>query len=242
MRNINVLNVLLLAVIIALAAYILPPLLDVNISYTLPAPKKVAQEKGEQPAAAQPPSVMEYTVIAEQNIFNPERKIPAEKKDEKPLPKPEFVLYGTLLAGDTSMAFLEDLKAPYTTAGRGKRQRTLRVGGVLSGYTLSQVYTDRVVLVRGEERMEVRVMDSHKKARDTKTAAAGVQAPPAQTPLAQTPPGRALSAKPQGAGLPPGIVKEGTPPQGQPSAESGAAPLPQVKEKLETFIKQKMNR
>ncbi|MCL5422244.1 MAG: hypothetical protein M1461_07210 [Nitrospirae bacterium] len=241
MRNINVLNVLLLAVIIALAAYILPPLLEVNVSYTLPAPKKAAQEKEEQPAVAPPPSMMEYTVIAEQNVFNPERKIPAEKADEKPLPKPEFVLYGTLIAGDTSMAFMEDLKAPYTTAGRGKRQRTLRVGGVLSGYTLSQVYTDRVVLLRGEESMEVRVMDSHKKARGTEAAVAG-QAPPARTPITQTLPSRVGGIKPQGAGLPPGIVKEGTPPQGQPSAESGAAPLSQVKEKFDALIKQKMNR
>jgi len=171
MMNINVLNLLLLAVIITVAAYILPPLLGVQASYTLPAAKKISEEKAEKPVAAAPPSVMEYVVIAEQNVFNPERKIPAEKKDEKSLPKPEFVVYGTLIAGDTSMVFIEDLKAPYTTASRGKRQRTLRVGGVLSGYTLSQVYTDRVVMVRGEERIEVRVMDSHKKARDTQTAA-----------------------------------------------------------------------
>jgi len=182
MRSVNVLNVLLLAVIIALAAYILPPLLKVNVSYPLPAPKKVAQEKGEEPAVAQPPSAMEYAIIAEQNVFNPTRKIPAEKTDEKPLPKPEFVLYGTLITGDTGMAFIEDLKAPYTTASRGKRQRTLRVGGELSGYVLKEVSTDKVVLVRGEEKMEVRVMDSHKKTRDANTAAAGVQAPPARTP------------------------------------------------------------
>ena len=162
MKNINVLNVLLLAVVTALAAYLLPPLLDVNVSYTLPAQKKVAQQKEETPAVAQPPSAMEYTVIGEQNVFHPERKIPAEKKDEKPLPKPEFVLYGTLIASDASLAFMEDRKAPYTTSGRGKRQRTLRLGGTFSGYTLSQIYEDRVIMARGEDKIEVRVVDLSK--------------------------------------------------------------------------------
>ncbi len=202
MKSINTLNLLLLAVIIAFAAYILPPLLEVNVAYTLPAPKKVSEEKEEKPAAVQPPSVMEYTVIAEQNVFNPERKIPTEKKDEQPLPKPEFVLYGTLIAGDTSMAFMEDLKAPYTTVSRGKRQRTLRLGGNISGFTLSQIYQDRVVLVRGEERMEVRVMDSHKKSRDTQTAAGG-QSPPSQTPLGRTPSPQAAAGAPAAQTSPP---------------------------------------
>lgn len=196
MRSINVLNALLLAVIIALAAYILPPLLNVNVSYPLPAPKKVVQEKGEEPAAAQPPSAMEFAIIAEQNAFNPTRKNPAEQKEEKPLPKPEFVLYGTLVAGDTGVAFIEDLKEPHTTVSRGKRQRTLRVGGVLSGFTLREVDAEKVVMVRGEEKIEVRVLDSHKKTRETSPAPApvGVQAstPAAQTPAspAQIPPKR----------------------------------------------------
>ncbi len=241
MRNINVLNVLLLLVVIALAAYVLPPLLNVNVSYTLPAPKKVAEEKGEQPAAAQQPSPMEYAVIAEQNAFNPERKIPVAKAEEKPLPKPEFVLYGTLIAGDASIAFMEDLKAPYSTSGRGKRQRALRVGGVLSGFTLNQVYTDRVVMVRGEEKMEVRVMDAHRKAGST--PATGVQAPtPQPPPPAQTPPERVRPSKPAGAGTPPGIVRQGAPPQGKPSPESGVAPPAQVKEKFDALIKQKTAR
>ncbi len=162
MRNINVLNVLLLALVIALAAYILPPVLNVSVSYTLPAQKKVAQQKEVIPAVVQPPSAMEYTVISEQNLFHPERKISAEKKDEKPLPKPEFVLYGTLITSDESLAFMEDRKAPQTTSGRGKRQRTLGLGGTFSGYTLSRIYEDRVIMARGEDKIEVRVHDLSK--------------------------------------------------------------------------------
>jgi len=206
MKNINALNLLLLAAVIAFAAYILPPLLEVNVAYTLPAPKKVSEEKEEKPAAAQPPSVMGYTVIAEQNVFNPERKIPAEKKDDQPLPKPEFVLYGTLIAGDTSMAFMEDLKAPYTTVSRGKRQRTLRLGGNISGFTLSQIYQDRVIMARGDERVEVRVMDT------TRAKARNGGAVPA-VPQAFAPPATASA---------PGAVASGQPPvtRSQPSRTS----------------------
>jgi type II secretory pathway component PulC len=187
-RHINVLNLLLLTIAAALAAHVLPPLLNVGVSYTPPAPKKIAEGKEEKPAAVQSPSAMEYTVIADQNVFNPERKIPPEKKDEKPLPKPEFVLYGTLITDDASIAFLDDLKAPYTTPGRGKRQKTLRIGNSLSGYTLSEVYADRVVMVRGEDRMELRVIDpSHAKARESGGGPAGAVAAAQQAPAAGIP-------------------------------------------------------
>ena len=187
-RHINVLNMLLFAMAVVFGAYILPPLLNVKVVYTPPAPKKILEGKEEKPAVAQPLSAMEYTVIAEQNVFNPERKIPKEKKDEKPLPKPEFVLYGTLITDDTSVAFLDDLKAPYTSPGRGKRQKTLRIGNTMSGFTLREVYPDRVVMVRGEDRVELRVIDaSHAKTREAGGAGGAVAA-------AQTTPGTTVPA------------------------------------------------
>lgn len=199
-RHVNVLNLLLLTVIVAFAAYILPPLLNVKVSYTPPVPKKIVEGKEDKPVETPSPSVMEYTIIAEQNLFNPERKIPAEKKDEKPLPKPEFVLYGTLIAGDASIAFLDDLKAPYTSSGRGKRQRTLRIGNVLSGYTLSEVYPEKVVMVRGEDRIELRVIDPSRA--KTREGAAVAAAPPA-------PAGSGAAAVQQPAGTFPAIQQRG---------------------------------
>jgi hypothetical protein len=206
LRSINVFNVLLLSAIVAFATYILPPLLNAKVTYTPPAAKKLTTEEAEKPVAVQPPSVMEYVVIAEQNVFNPERKIPAEKKDEKPLPKPEFVLYGTLIADDTRMAFLDDLKAPYTSLGRGKRQRTLRIGSNLSGYTLSEVYPDRVVMVRGEDRMELRVIDASKaKTRDTGSGPAGTASAAQQPPAGGAQRSDAVAAQRSGRTSPPAI-------------------------------------
>ena len=154
-RNINVLNILLISVIIISISYSLLPLLDIKVKYTLPTAKKTVEDTKEKAVQTQTPSIAEYTMIAEENLFHPERKIPVEKKAEQPLPKPDIVLYGTLITDDISLAYLEDLKAPYSTPGRGNRQTALRKGDSMSGFTLKEIETDKIVMVRGEERMVV---------------------------------------------------------------------------------------
>ena len=79
-----------------------------------------------------------------------------------PPQEPEFVLYGTLLAGDLKVAYMEDTKSPYTSKGRGKRQRAIHIGEELSGYVLGEIYNDRVVMIKGNERVEVMVAESSK--------------------------------------------------------------------------------
>jgi len=158
-RNINVLNILLISVIIMSISYSLLPLLDIKVKYTLPNAKKTVEDTKEKAVQTQTPSVVEYTMIAEENLFHPERKIPVEKKEEQPLPKPEFVLYGTLITDDISLAYLEDLKAPQSTPGRGKRQTALRKGDTMSGYTLKEVEAEKIVMVRGDDKMIVALND-----------------------------------------------------------------------------------
>lgn len=171
LKQITLLNLLLMGIIAALSVYILPSAFNLKVNYTLPAPKTVAEDQDVKAMPMQMPSIAEYAIIAEQNIFHSERKIPAEKKDELQLPKPEFVLYGTLITSDAKVAFLEDLKSPYNTAGRGKRQKTLQLGHVLSGFVLNDIQHDKVVMVKGEEKIEVRVTTpSHKKERVIETS------------------------------------------------------------------------
>jgi hypothetical protein len=189
LRNINVLNLALAAVILCFAFYLLFPLTEMPVTYNPPPVKKPAPGKTEtEPPLQQTHNPMEYTLIADQNLFHPERKIPPEKKAEAPLPKPEFVLYGTLITGDLGIAYLEDKKgAPVTTPGRGKRQTALKKGESLSGFILKELFNDRVVMNRGEETMTVYLNDAQApKAREgvpdqTKTApkAAAAGAPPA---------------------------------------------------------------
>ncbi len=158
-RNINLLNVFLILIVILFSIYIISPMLDLKVKYALPTAKKTVGGEEESPAENQIPSITEYTKVSEENLFHPERKIPAEKKEEQPLPKPEFVLYGTLITDDMSLAYLEDLKAPRNTPGRGKRQIALKKGATMGGFTLREIEVDKVVMVRGEEKIVVPVND-----------------------------------------------------------------------------------
>jgi hypothetical protein len=160
-KNITLLNLLLIAVIVFLANYALLPLLNMNSTFTTPVRKMASEEKNGAAPEYVTPSPSDYAVIADENLFHPERKIPPDKKEEElqPLPKPEFVLYGTIITDDVSLAYLEDLKAPRTSAGRGKRQVSLKKGGILSGFTLNEIAADRITMTRGEEKMVVLVRD-----------------------------------------------------------------------------------
>ncbi len=82
-----------------------------------------------------------------------------------------MALYGTLIADDASLAFIEDKKAPYSTPGRGKRQTTLKKGDHLSGYIVSEIAADRIVLIKGDEKVVVMLDDKGKKRADESPAA-----------------------------------------------------------------------
>jgi len=159
MRNVSLLNMFLFSAAAVFALYSLFPLLDVRIKYALPTPGKSPQIARVTTDDLQTPSVTEYAVISEENLFHPDRKIPVEKKAEESLPKPDFVLFGTLITGGTSLAYLEDLKAPRKTVGRGERQIALKKGDTMSGFTLKEIETDKVVMVRGEEKVVIPIND-----------------------------------------------------------------------------------
>lgn len=169
LQNITVLNIILMAILLTLGYTTVLPLVDMDIQLALKTPKKIETEEAPSNEPAQTPMLTDYMIIAEQNLFHPERKIP-EKKEEKQLPKPEFVLYGTLITEEASIAYMEDMKAPHNTAGRGKRQKAIQKGSMFSGFILSEVHHEKVVMVRADERIEVRVTDQqNKKQRTTET-------------------------------------------------------------------------
>jgi len=122
-------------------------------------------------------------LISDQNIFHPERKIPPEKKAEKAVPRPEVILYGTLITEQESIAFVEDKKAPRTTPGRGKRQTALHKGESLSGYILKEITANSIVLARGEERIVVLLDEGEKR----KSEASHLPSAAPMTPGSQQP-------------------------------------------------------
>lgn len=190
LRNINLLNIILIVAAILMAGYVVLPMLDIKVKLTPAIPKKIVTTNEETPPESQTQSPSDYLIIAEQNLFHPQRIIPPEKNEEQPLQKPEFVLYGTLVADDISVAYMEDKKSPRTTPGRGKRQTALKKGDTMSGYTLKEIDPDQVVMIRGEETLIVKIIDpTVKKDREAGVPASQVQTtPPGQKVQRATPP------------------------------------------------------
>ena len=181
--NINLLNIILILTGL-LFAFHLSPLFAMKVKYALPPAKKLTEAASEKTSQPQTPSIAEYAVISEENLFHPERRIPPEKKEAAPLPKPDFVLFGTLISDDLRLAYLEDLKAPRSTAGRGKRHTALKKGDTMSGFTLKEIEADKIVMVRGEEKIIVSINDTaHPKTRAGQDALAQA---PQQQPLPAT--------------------------------------------------------
>lgn len=176
-QNINLFNVILFTIIILWANHVVMPFAKINTKFILPSNKRTVPVTAVAQTERHFPSLSDYAVIAEENLFHPERKIPLGKKEEPPpLPKPDVVLYGTLVSNDVSLAYLEDLKEPRTTPGRGKRQITMRKGDILSGFALKEIETDKIVMIRGEEEIVVSIQDTHRQKKQ------GISTNPAQNP------------------------------------------------------------
>jgi len=136
LANINLINIILTGALIFLVNYMLLPFFNKSMQYSLPAIKKHEEiDSG---------------------------SIPVEVKEAQPLPKPDFVLYGTLISDDTNIAYMEDKKSPNSTPGREKRQTPLKQGDSMSGFTLKELSEDRVIMARGEERLTVFLIDTQK--------------------------------------------------------------------------------
>jgi len=178
LSNITLLNILLLLCVTFLAGLSIDPMLARD--FTLLVQRENTHEKNtaEGVSGWQFPSPTDYVMVGENNLFHPERIIPAEKKEEKPLPKPEVVLYGTMISDDLKIAYVEDMKAPHSTPGRGRRQLPLRKGDTLGGFVLKDISTDKIVMVRGEEVLTVSVYDSHKKSKSVASATANAAKSP----------------------------------------------------------------
>lgn len=207
LRHITLLNLILLSIIAAALFYAYSGF--VNLQFALPPLKiKAPSERQEtKTEAEQTQSSAEYSIIADQNLFHPERIIPPEKKADE-MPKPDFVLYGTLLTDDVRIAYIEDLKAPHNTAGRGKRQRALRLGQALSGYTLKEVHHDRILMAKAEDVIEINI-NANRKAKKADAAPSNVA-----SPAVQPSPAASSAEKTKAGGQPPGVVHTGPLPAG----------------------------
>ena len=163
-RNINLLNILLVGFIIVLLLYVFYPMFTHSIPFVLPSSPQKTSEISDPIDDKLTLSPADYFIIGDENLFHPEREVPVEKqkKDAKELPKPEFFLYGTLITDDVQIAYVEDIKDPVSTPGRGKRQTAVRVGDSMGGYSVKEIHADRVLMTRGEDTIILLVLDSNK--------------------------------------------------------------------------------
>lgn len=230
--NITLCNLLLAAVILFMANATVLPLLSMQVQYTLPLKKIPATQDEGKPEEFSAPSLSDYVIVSEENLFHPERKIPAEKTEETQLPKPDIVLYGTVVSDNIRIAYLEDLKAPRTTPGRGRRQIALRRGDSLSGFKLTEIQTDYIVMVKGEEKITVHVLDPQKPKTREHIAAT---TPPSSSPAGQP-------IQPVRAPVPrkPAVTRQELPASlgGKPSPlPKTRAPMTPADEKVQDFFK-----
>jgi hypothetical protein len=228
-KTINLLNILLLAALCFLVFFAVVPLFQKNTTYVPPAPKPKTDGQPEASAEkVQTPSPVDYAMIGENNLFHPERRIPPEKKEEKPLPKPELVLFGTVISDDGSFAYIEDKKSPRTTPGRGPRQSVVKKGDVVGGFILKEIRSDKILLSRGEETMVVNLLETGKQRSGEATsalrtpAAGGTMPSAVPTTSGITPPARMPTA-------PPPTMAAGVPntPNAPPPIESSSVPMRQ---------------
>jgi len=194
LNSINPLNIILVvsAILIGLAA--LSPYFYPQVLYKLPVSKPPLAEEDKQPeTTAVSPSLSDYMVIAEQNLFHPDRKIPLEKKEAQQMPKPELILYGTLITEGMSVAYVEDKKNPKTSPGRGKRQNVMKKGDSVGGFVLKEIDADKIMLSRGDETMVVHLNQGDKPRISDVPGVAAVSAKPVP---GATPPPRAATPVP----------------------------------------------
>jgi hypothetical protein len=137
------------------------PLLNKRITVTTFEAKEIRMHSEEKAAPESSAPYADFVTIAEKNLFHPEREIP--KGETAVVPKPELILYGTLITDDVSIAYVEDKKSPYSTPGRPKRQTALKKGSSIGGYVLREIEPNRIVLVRGEDKLVVMLDDSEKR-------------------------------------------------------------------------------
>jgi hypothetical protein len=186
-RRLLVINVALGIVSVVLAVGVFRTLLAKRPLPPPPAPRAVSAPAPAAPAAAGDIGPGAYGVIAARTLFNPSRSETAAVV-AAPVAKP--ILYGIVVNGAKSRAFLEDPAF--------KRVAGYSVGDTVGGGTIQKIADDRVVIVRPEGLIEILLQDPSKP-RAT-PAATAAQAGPAQARPAQA--GPAQAGSPPNPGLP----------------------------------------
>ncbi len=133
-------------------------------------PQRVAAEKNStknrdpasmKEAPKNADSFRSSALIADKNIFSPERKdFPKPVQQANTRVRPQIILYGVTIAGDVQLA---TVVSPGRPLKKGERETmSLSAGERIGDYKLASILPDRVVLECGEDKFEVLISDPKK--------------------------------------------------------------------------------
>ena len=218
-RRLLVINVALGIVSVVLAVGIFRTLLAKRPLPPPPPPRAVsapapAAAAGDVEAASGGPGA--YGVISAQTLFNPSRSETAAvavAAAASPVAKP--ILYGVVVDGTKSRAFLEDPAF--------KRVAGYSVGDTVGGGTIQKIADDRVIIVRPEGPVEILLQDPSK----PRAAPAATAAQAGQPQAGQPQTGPAQVGQPQVGQPQVGPAQAGSPPNpGLPAVPRGRQRIP----------------
>jgi hypothetical protein len=112
----------------------------------------------------EPTTIEAYVLMAEKNIFSPERKDfpiikpPMAEAPKKPPARPKIILYGVTVVGEYQAASLANPGRPLQ---KGERETfTVKLGERIGEYKLAKVSSDRISLEAEGDSFEVLLYDS----------------------------------------------------------------------------------
>ncbi len=174
MRHFTVINILLFTIVLLLSVSLYRtyrkisdftfPAEELNTRINTGSSKKTVPEKPKKPGASTQAPPQEYSIVSEKNLFHPDRK-PRESKtsiEDTKKEKPDIIIYGTILSGDTRLALIEDKKNPLSTPGRGKRQRLIKEQDKISGYRVLEITENSILIGDEDDSFIYRIEDSSK--------------------------------------------------------------------------------
>src|SRR5215813_8545886 len=157
-----IVNALLLALSLTLFIFIVremtPPRESVELARTAPAPGTVATPDN----APAPTGPAVYSVIGTRNLFSPTRTEPTKAEAVTGAATLRPNLLGVVLDGEQSIAYLED---PVT-----KRVFGYRLGDALAGGVVRAIESDRIVLERETQRLDIELHDPSRSRQSLSTA------------------------------------------------------------------------
>ncbi len=185
-KHLNILNIFLIfAVLIAGTILYLNYLkiqdFSLPESYGTASASENSKTKVKTPSSPKTPDlagISDNSIISEKNLFSPDRKY-VEKAGGNGEPvsksKPDIILYGTIVDRDRRLAFVEDRKNPYYTPGRGKRHKVLKIGDEISGFRVTRITENALVLSADDESYVYNIEEFSKFKHGTKSSAAGTK-------------------------------------------------------------------